>query len=374
MPLRVTVIGPTPPLRGGIAHYTTALARVLRERHAVQVVGLSRQYPRMFFPGTSEGDFSSTTIAFRSDVQLDPLAPWTWPATARAIAATTPDVIIVAWWQPTLGALLASFIRLLRRRSRARVVWLCHNVAAHDATMFDRALSTYGLRVADAAIVHSRADAARIRREHPHVRIARTTHPAYNLPEFGAAIAVDAARAQLGVSEDVLLCFGLVRRYKGLSDLLRAMPLVLRGHRCTLIVAGEFYEPRAPYESLIRELGVGDHVQLHDRYVPNERVGVYFSAADVLIAPYRAATQSGAVALAQQFHRPAIVTRVGGLSDMIHENVTGLSVEPRNPEALAAAVLRIYTDGPATWAARVRNARSATWAEEVDAIEQLADG
>ncbi|HUI24487.1 MAG TPA: glycosyl transferase family 1, partial [Candidatus Kryptonia bacterium] len=120
MPLRLTVIGPTPPLRGGIAHYNTALVRALRVRHQVQVVGLRRQYPKVLFPGTSEVDRSAVAVDFRPDLLLDPLAPLSWPATARAIAAAAPDLIIVAWWQPALGAVLASFVRLVRRRCAAR--------------------------------------------------------------------------------------------------------------------------------------------------------------------------------------------------------------------------------------------------------------
>ncbi|HUI26152.1 MAG TPA: glycosyltransferase family 4 protein, partial [Candidatus Kryptonia bacterium] len=236
----------------------------------------------------------------------------------------------------------------------------------------DRALASYALRCADAAIVHSEDDAQRLARQRPGMRTVRTTHPAYDLPEFGAPLDQAPARSRLGVAGDILLFFGLVRRYKGLADLLRAMPRITGAHPCTLLVAGEFYEPRAPYETLARELGVSDHVQLRDCYVPNEEVSVYFSAADMLIAPHRAATQSGVVALAQQFQRPVIVTRVGGLPEMIQDGVTGVSVPPGDPDALAAAVLRIYRDGVVSWHARVRAAHATSWAEEVDAIERLA--
>jgi glycosyltransferase involved in cell wall biosynthesis len=370
--LRVTVVGSAPPLRGGIAHYTTALVRALRRRHTVQVVGLRRQYPRLLFPGTTETDQSGVRIELRSDAVVDPLSPWSWPAVAKAIRAFAPDVIVLAWWQPALGAVLATFTRLARGRSRARIVFLCHNVAAHDATPLDRILTRYALRCADAAIVHSDGDRERLRRSRPHLLQRRTRHPAYDLAEFGPRLEAEPARATLGLGGDVVLFFGLVRRYKGLADLLRAMPRVLAAHRCTLVVAGEFYEPRPPYDALVRELGITAQVRLLDRYVANEEVGVYFSAADVVVAPYRAATQSGVVALAQQFHRPAVVSRVGGLPDMIVEGITGLSVPAGDPDALANAVLRIYEEGVDRWCARVREAQVTGWGEEVDAIEQLA--
>ncbi|MBI4516739.1 MAG: glycosyltransferase [Deltaproteobacteria bacterium] len=370
--LRLTVVGPAPPLRGGIAHYTTALVRALRRAgHLVQVVGLRRQYPRYVFPGTTERDYSSVALALGVDAVVDPLAPWTWRAAAAAVSRFGPDLVLMAWWQPALGAVLATFVQLIRRRGR-RVAFLCHNLGAHDATPLDDWLTGYALRRCDGAIVHSQADAERLRRHRAGVTVVRTTHPAYDLPEFGPPLAPAVARAQLGLSGDVLLFFGLVRRYKGLTDLIRAMPEIGRRRACTLVVAGEFYEPRAPYQALVDELGLAERVRLLDRYVPNEEVGVYFSAADVVVVPYRAATQSGVVALAQQFHRPVVVTRVGGLPDMIGEGVTGLVVPPADPAALAAAVLRIYEEGVAMWGVRVQQAQGATWAEEIDVIERLA--
>jgi glycosyltransferase involved in cell wall biosynthesis len=371
---RVTVVGPTPPLRGGIAHYTTALVRALRLRHAVQVVGLRRQYPRLLFPGTSEMDRSGVAIELRPDALVDPLSPWTWPAVANAIRAFAPEVIVLAWWQPALGAVLASFARLARRRSRARLLFLCHNVAAHDATPLDRILLRYALGAADAAIVHSAADRERLQHYRTDLRSLRTTHPAYDLLEFGPPLPVAEARARLGLAGDVVLFFGLVRRYKGLADLLRAMPLILAARPCTLVVAGEFYEPRQPYEALARELGIAAQVRLLDGYVPNEEVGVYFSAADVVVAPYRSGTQSGVVALAQRFRRPVVASRVGGLPDMIVDGVSGLTVPPGDPDSLARAVLRIYEEGAETWRARVGEIEVTTWDEEVDAIEKLAGG
>lgn len=373
-PLRLTLVGPTPPLRGGIAHYTTALVRALRPHHQVQVVGLRRQYPKWFFPGTTEEDRSVVPLDLHADVVVDPLLPTSWPAAARMIVAHRPDAIIMAWWQPALGAVLASFVRYARRRCPTRVIFLCHNVGAHDATPWDRWLTSYGLRNCDAVIVHSDADAQQVTRHRlrASARVVRTTHPAYDLPEFGAALDPATARTRLGLAGDVLLFFGLVRRYKGLADVIAALPRIRQRRDCTLLVAGEFYEPRAHYDAQIRALGLSEHVRLCDGYVPNEQVGVYFSAADMVLAPYRRATQSGVVALAQQFHRPVIVSRVGGLRDMIAEGVTGLSVPPADPDALATAVLRIYEDGIDTWRARVQQARVTTWAEEMDAIERLA--
>jgi len=279
---------------------------------------------------------------------------------------------VMAWWQPALGSILATFAALARRRCRVPLVFLCHNVTAHDATPIDRILTRYGLGRCEAVLVHSLSDAQRVGEQLPNVRVLRTTHPAYDLAEFGHAIDATTARARLGLTGDVLLFFGLVRRYKGLADLLRAMPPLLQRHACTLLVVGEFYESRDRYDALVRELRLAEHVRIIDRYVPNEEVAVYFSAADMLVAPYRAATQSGVVALAQQFHRPAIVSRVGGLPDMIVDGATGLVVPPEDPVALAAAVVRVYEEGVDRWIERVRAAHVTTWAEEMDVIEQLA--
>jgi glycosyltransferase involved in cell wall biosynthesis len=170
-------------------------------------------------------------------------------------------------------------------------------------------------------------------------------HPLYD--NFGALADKQEARKKIGVAPEVklLLFFGFIRKYKGLDILLGALKQ-LQDPSVQLLVAGEFYEDRKYYEQLIREYGLEQQVILHHEFIPNEAVRFYFSAADVVIQPYRNATQSGVTPLAYHFNKPMIVTNVGGLPDYVPDGKAGLVTEP-SPEPMAAAIRKFFTLGPA---------------------------
>ena len=175
----------------------------------------------------------------------------------------------------------------------------------------------------------------------PHVRVIANPHPAYNQFLYKGLSQYE-ARIRLSLEGSVLLFFGYVRPYKGLRFLLRALPEVLKEIEVTLIIAGEFYEEKQLYVDLISSLGLTHHVRLIDQYIPNEEVEIYFSACDVVVCPYSSGTQSGIIQIAYSFHKPVICTRVGGLPEVVSEGKTGFIVPPRNPQALAGAILAYY--------------------------------
>jgi glycosyltransferase involved in cell wall biosynthesis len=168
------------------------------------------------------------------------------------------------------------------------------------------------------------------------------------------------------------LFFGLIRPYKGLDVLLRAVALARRRVPLQLVVAGEFYQDRAPYEALLEQLELRGAVQLLDRYVPNEEVEGYFKAADVVVLPYVSATQSGIAQTALLFGRPVIVTRVGGLPEAVRPGETGYVVPPNDPEALAAALVEFFeTGGAARMAPHLAGeAARFSWAGMIAAVDR----
>jgi glycosyltransferase involved in cell wall biosynthesis len=378
--LRVVLIGPTWPFRGGIAQYTSELARQLGQRHEVTLLSFVRQYPRWLFPGRTDRDPSAWVSPNAAEYILDPLALWTWWRTARRVTALCPDVVLVQWWVPFWAPSLSTVLALARRRRPVQVVMECHNVLPHEGGgVLARRLTQLALAAADAFIVHADADARALtalglRPEVPRYRVA--------LPPMSLPPAPDraAARARLGLPAEgpVLLFFGFVRPYKGLDHLLTAMPdIVARVPRVRLLVAGEFWAPAARFAERAAALGVGEAVRLDDRYVPNEAVGDYFAAADLVVLPYVEASQSAVVPLAAQFGVPVVASRVGGLPDVVADGVTGLLVPPADPVALAAAVVRVLTE-PATLA-RLRAGTLAqsgrfSWDEVVRTVELAARG
>lgn len=381
--MRWALVGPLHPYRGGIAHYGALLARELARADAVAAFNYRRLYPGLLFPGRTQYDASADPFALPAARLLDSLDPLSWGRTARAVAANAPDAVVCHWWQPFFGPALGGVLGGLARRAPAcRRVLLCHNVLPHERTRLDLRFARRAFARAEGFLVHSESDAAVLRELLPAARLRVHPHPSYD------AFAVDAptpaaARAALGLAPEarVLLFFGYVRAYKGLDLALRALAqLKDEDPALTLLVVGEFYEPRARTEALIGELHLGNRVCIVDRYVPNEDVARYFQAADLVLQPYRSATQSGIAQIALACGRPVLATRVGGLPEQIADGVSGLLVPPEDPAALAAAIRRFFTEGlaarlaPGIAAARARFAWSGLAGALRELVAELGEG
>ncbi|MCS6841726.1 MAG: glycosyltransferase, partial [Roseiflexus sp.] len=320
--MKITLIGPTYPFRGGIAHYTTLLTHHLRQHHDVRLISYIKQYPKWLYPGNTAMDPSPDESALRveCDRVLTPMNPLTWWRAFRMIQRDNPDLLLLQWWTPFWSPMLFVLTRLVRRYTNVRILFLCHHVIAPDGGMFDWYLARRILWRGDAFIVMSEEDFALLRRALPWARIKGVTHPPYDVFSRTPLPRAE-ARARLGLNEDdpVLLFFGFIRRYKGLRHLLRALPLVRKHIPARLLVVGEFWEDERPYRALVRELDLDNVVHFHSEYVPNEQIAIYFSACDAVVLPYLEATQSGVAQLAIGFEKPMIATSVGGMPETIRD-------------------------------------------------------
>jgi glycosyltransferase involved in cell wall biosynthesis len=253
-------------------------------------------------------------------------------------------------------------------------VLLAHNLVPHERRPLDRFLTRLVLDRADGFLVASESVERELHELVPGARYRRVLHPVY--AQYATEEPRDAARAGLGLEGETLLFFGFVRAYKGLDTLIDALPAIRRARpQATLVVAGEFYEPAERYRRRIAELGLGEHVRLLDRYLPDEEVRRLLAAADVCVLPYRAATQSGVLQVAYGAGCPVIATRVGGLPEFVAEGVSGFTVPPDDPEALADAVLRFFdAGGRAAFEPGVRrHAQSFSWDALAAALLELVD-
>jgi glycosyltransferase involved in cell wall biosynthesis len=375
--VKIAFIGPTYPFRGGIAHYSTLLVKHLRQRHDVRFFSYIKQYPKWLYPGNTAMDPSPDSSALRIECErlLTPMNPWTWWKTYRKIVEYKPDILLLQWWTPFWTPMLFFLTRLIRHRTNIRMIFICHHIIAPDGGLFDWFLARRILWRGHAFIVMSEEDFALLRRALPKGRIRGTTHPPYDV--FSSTPMPKAeARAQLGLDPDepVLLFFGLVRRYKGLRHLIKALPEVRKQLPVKLVVAGEFWEDQRSYDELIRQLGLEDAVRIENTYIPNDEMTLYFSASDVVILPYLEATQSGVAQVAFGFEKPMIATSVGGMPEAISDGETGLIVPPGDSKALADAILRYFNEGLAEpFARNIRqNKEEASWQPLVRLIEELA--
>lgn len=372
--MRIALIGPYPPYRGGIAHFAVSVRRELVQRgHDVWALTFSRQYPRLLFPGQTEFETASSPEPVPALRVLDSLNPISWLRTGARLRALNPHVILYSYWLPFFAPAYGVVAR--RVGNRARHLAIVHNALPHERRPGDEALSRYFLRSCDGILTMSEAVESDVRRllDAPDVR--RVAHPTYDV--FGPAPPKQDARAALGLLESapVALFFGFVRQYKGLDLLLQSLPAVVQAlPDFRLIVAGEFYEPRERYDRLVREHGLESHVDFHDAYIPSDEVGRYFSAADVVVQPYRTATQSGVAQIAWHFERPLIVTDVGGLAEVVPDGIAGLVVPPDDPAGLAEAIRRFFQERMGSRLSDgARNQKlKYGWGPLVDALERLA--
>jgi len=373
--VNIIIVGTAYPLRGGIAHFNALLFKHLSKTHHVEIVTFSRQYPSILFPGKTQDEKGGAEGVVPTAQLIDSINPLTWITAANAIARKKPDLLIFKYWMPFFGPCFGTIARLVRRKTGAKVLFICDNIIPHEKRPGDMAFTRYAFNAADAFIVQSGSVERDLNAFLPGARYALVPHPVYEM--FGESMAKAEARSKLGVSDErVILFFGYVRRYKGLHILLDAMPSILKSIKVKLLVVGEFYDDEQKYRQQIADAHLENDVVVRSDYVPNEEVSLYFSAADVVVLPYVSATQSGIIQIAYQFDKPVIATDVGGLAEVVLNNRTGFIVRPEAPQEVADAVVRFY-EGKRE-AEFVRNVREEkkkySWENLVQAIERLTQG
>lgn len=305
--MKFALVGPTFPFRGGIAQHTTRLYNALSEKHKVEFYTFRRQYPRWLFPGKTDQDPSQHSDSSIAEPLLDSLNPLTWFSTAARIQAFHPDALILPWWEAFWGPSFATITRLVKR-SKAKIVFVCHNLEPHEQRPGTKMLTRIALSLGDGFVVQSATDVEYLERLVPKARVKYVPHPIYE--------SADKAKIQrLSIVNRAarLLFFGFVRPYKGLPILLDALPLVLKQKPVHLTVAGEFWESREKYERQILELGIQASVTLLDRYVPDEELALLFEQSDLVILPYISVTTSAALGRAIGHGVPVVVSDVGDL-------------------------------------------------------------
>lgn len=339
----IILLGPAHPYRGGLAAFNERLARELISRgHRVVIYTFTLQYPSFLFPGKSQFSTSAAPTDIPIIRRLHALNPFNWLLVGLEIRRRRPQLVMAAYWLPLLAPCLGTVLRIARTR-RNNTVALVHNMLPHEKRLGDRLLSRYFAGSANAFLALSSSVASDIRSFCPRKPVAVVPHPVYD--SYGDVVVRATALAHLGLDPDnqYMLFFGFIRRYKGLDILLRALasPVLADHARLRLIIAGEFYESPAYYHELVTSLGIQERVIFRTDYIPDEEVRYYFGAADLVVQPYRTATQSGISQLAYHFGVPMIVTKVGGLAEIVPHGQAGYVVEVEDV-AVAEAIADFY--------------------------------
>ncbi len=343
-PMKIILVGTSFPMRGGIAHYVALLYRKLVEMgHEVQIISFKRQYPDLLFPGKTQQDNSQQAIELPSHPLIDSINPVSWIRTWLHIRKLKPDLVVYKYWMPFFAPCYGTIVLLTRLFTRTKSLYIGDNIVPHEQIpVVDWLLTKWALWKVDYFIVQSQTVENDLLRFKPRARFRQVPHPVYEI--FTADYTQQTARTRLNLADDekVLLFFGYVRAYKGLHHLIAALPEVLSEMPVRLLIAGEFYEDEEKYIQQIKELGLEQAILLKTDYIPNEEVGLYFTAADVTVLPYLSATQSGIIQIAYNFDKPVITTDVGGLPEVIEPGKTGFIVPTADNHALAQAIIRFF--------------------------------
>ncbi|MEO6882558.1 MAG: glycosyltransferase [Bacteroidia bacterium] len=331
------------PYRGGIVQFNTALYKALQKEHKVNAYTFTRQYPDLLFPGktqyVTENDTSDKIETFRT---LDTINPFSYYTTAQKIKKMQPDILLMKYWMPFFAPSLGTVSKMLRKKTK--IISVLDNVISHEKRIGDRALTKYFLNQNHGFVVMSSQVKNDLLSFLPNANYVFHPHPLYD--NFGEKISKEAAcdYLKLDKNEKHILFFGFIRKYKGLDTLLETLADErLKQLNVKLIIAGEYYEDKSFYEELIQKYNLQDRLILKTEYIPSEDVKQYFCAADIVVQPYKTATQSGVTQIAYQFERPMLVTDVGGLSEIVPHNKVGY-VTDSAPTAIADALLDFYNN------------------------------
>lgn len=341
--MRILILGTAWPYRGGLAAMNERLARQLMEEgHEVLIYNFTLQYPGFLFPGKSQYTDEAAPEGIKMVRKVNSVNPFNWLKVGIELKKMKPDLILVRFWIPFIGPSLGTICRIARRNRHTRVICIADNMIPHEKRPGDYLLTKYFTGGVDGYIAMSHEvynDVGKLV-SRPERRF--TPHPVYD--HYGKMISREEALSALKLDPDerYLLFFGFIRDYKGLDLLLEAMADPrLRERRLRLIVAGEFYADEEKYLNIIREFNLRDKVILHTEYIPNEEINRYFCVADLVVQPYKTATQSGVTQIGYHFNKAMLVTDVGGLGEIIADKKSGYVVRPE-ASAIADAIVDFY--------------------------------
>lgn len=339
MAQKICIIGPAHPYRGGLATLNARMAKAFAERgHDVTLFTFTLQYPAFLFPGKSQYTDEPAPGNLTIHRTINSVNPISWFRTAKKIRQLAPDLIIIRYWLPFMAPAFGTIAKYAKKNNHTRVIGFIDNIIPHESRPGDKLLSKYFVKQADGFLALSKQviedlslfDQIKPRQFSPH--------PLYD--EFGEALPQEKARLKLNLTPDgkYLLFFGFIREYKGLDLLLEAMTDArIREAGIKLLVAGEFYAQPDKYYEIVERLKLKDHIIFYSDYIPDHEIPVFFSAADVIVQPYKSATQSGVTQIAYQYDKPMIVTNVGGLPEIVPHGRAGFVVD-KDPKQIANAI------------------------------------
>jgi glycosyltransferase involved in cell wall biosynthesis len=370
---KIIILGSAYPLRaGGLTTFNERLAQEFQNLgHEVIIYTFSLQYPSLFFPGKTQYAIRPAPKGINIKVRVNSINPFNWIKVGWDIKRENADLLIVRYWIPFMAPCLGTIAGIAKKNKKTRVVTIADNILPHEKRVGDSLLTRYYIKKSDGYVTLSKSVLKELEEFQPgnKPRIY-SPHPLYD--NFGDKISREEALSILKLSPDYkyILFFGFIREYKGLDILLEAMAdPILDDLPLKLIVAGEYYSSDQEYVKIIREKSLGNKLVMHTNFISNEKVAAYFCASDLVVQPYKDASQSGVTQVAYHFGIPMVVTNVGALPEMVPHMVSGIVVKP-DAKSVANGIFRFFNKNLAVELRKgVENQKKRfSWKELVDAL------
>lgn len=373
MKKKIILVGTTWPFRsGGIATFNERLTKALIDNgDEVIIYTFSLQYPSFLFPGRTQLSDQPAPEGLNIRIKVNSVNPFNWLTIGREIKRLKPDLLLLRYWTPFMAPCLGTIARITRKNKHTQVIAITDNIIPHEKHFFDNTLTRYFTESCNGFVTMSRAVLNDLKSFSPRAPMVFTPHPLYDI--FGKIVSREKAIKRLKLSPDFryLLFFGFIRDYKGLDWLLEAFgDEKLRRFPVKLIIAGEFYTSPEKYMQIISEMNLTDHIELRIGFIDDQDVANYFGAADMVVQPYKSATQSGVTQIAFNYNKPMLVTDVGGLAEMIPHGKVGYVVKP-GPEAITDAIFDFYSNDRSNFftANVIEEKEKFSWGTMVETIE-----
>ncbi len=328
--MKIISIGPAYPYRGGLASFNDRLSQQFTaEGHDIEIFTFRVQYPGFLFPGKTQYTDSPPPEGIKITRVLNSINPFNWITTGLKIKRAKPDILLIRYWLPFMAPCLGTVARIAKSNNHTSVICIFDNVVPHEKRPGDRLLTKYFTGSIDCAIAMSKTVLDDLHSFRKSIPVKLSPHPLFD--NYGPVIARDKAIESLSLDKECsyLLFFGFIRAYKGLDLLIEAFSDPrLRNRKLKLLVAGEFYEDETPYRDMIKKYHLEKDVIFHNHFISDHEVPMYFSVAEIVVQPYKSATQSGVTQIAFQYEKPMLVTDVGGLREIVGNGKCGYVVKP----------------------------------------------
>ena len=341
--MKIISVGPAYPYRGGLASFNDRLSQQFSaEGHDVEIFTFTLQYPKLLFPGKTQYTDSPKPNGIKITRNINSINPFNWIATGLKIKKKKPDILLIRFWLPFMGPCLGSIARVAKSNRHTKVICIFDNVIPHEKRIGDIILTKYFTNSIDGAIVMSQTVLDDLKVFRAKIPVKLSPHPLFD--NYGLPVGRKEALTALKLDADksYLLFFGFIRAYKGLDLLIEAFSdNRLRNRNLKLIIAGEFYEDDTLYRNLIKLYHIENDVIFFDHFIKDNEVPLFFNVADLVVQPYKTATQSGVTQIAFYFEKPMLVTDVGGLREIVADGKCGYVLKPES-KLIADAIIDYF--------------------------------